>query len=54
MQKRLTALGYDTEHTNGRTGIMMLNAVREFQRKSGMKPVTGYPGLQVLTRLRQG
>jgi peptidoglycan hydrolase-like protein with peptidoglycan-binding domain len=29
-------------------------AVRDFQRKAGIQPADGYPGLKVLARLRQG
>jgi membrane-bound lytic murein transglycosylase B len=54
MQKRLTALGYETEYTDGRTSADMLASIRTFQRKVGLNPADGYPGLQVLARLRQG
>jgi lytic murein transglycosylase len=54
MQKRLTALGYETEYTDGRTSADMLASIRAYQRKVGITPADGYPGLQVLARLRQG
>jgi lytic murein transglycosylase len=54
MQKRLMSLGYETEYTDGRTSIDMINSIKTFQRKAGIKPADGYPGLEVLARLRQG
>lgn len=53
IQKRLTALGYDTGGTDGRVGQTTMRAVRDFQVKSGIEPADGYPGLKVLTRLRK-
>jgi peptidoglycan hydrolase-like protein with peptidoglycan-binding domain len=29
-------------------------AVQKFQRKVGMEPADGYPGIKLLARLRQG
>jgi peptidoglycan hydrolase-like protein with peptidoglycan-binding domain len=31
-----------------------MQAVRAYQRKVGMEPADGYPGLKVLARLREG
>lgn len=53
IQKRLTALGFDTGGTDGRVGKQTQLAVRAFQNKIGMKPADGYAGLKVLARLRQ-
>jgi membrane-bound lytic murein transglycosylase B len=54
IQQRLTKLGYDTGGTDGRVGSGTMRAVRQFQEKVGLEPADGYPGLKVLTRLRQG
>ncbi len=54
LQRRLTALGFDTGGTDGRVGSATMRAVRAFQKKAGLKPADGYAGLKVLTRLRQG
>ena len=54
LQKRLTAAGFDTGGSDGRVGIGTITAVRHFQQKVGLTPADGYPGLKVLTRLRQG
>jgi membrane-bound lytic murein transglycosylase B len=53
IQKRLTALGFDTGGTDGRVGNGTMIAVRNFQRKVGMEP-DGYAGVKLLARLRQG
>jgi membrane-bound lytic murein transglycosylase B len=53
-QRRLTALGFDTDGVDGRVGRETMLAVRAFQRKVGLGPADGYPGLKVLERLRQG
>jgi membrane-bound lytic murein transglycosylase B len=53
IQRRLTAIGFDTGGTDGRAGRDTMLAVRAFQRKVGMEPADGYVGLQVLARLRQ-
>ncbi len=52
LQRRLTALGFDTGGTDGRVGNITKRAVAAFQRKVGMK-ADGYPGLKVLALLRQ-
>ncbi|HXW24767.1 MAG TPA: lytic murein transglycosylase [Xanthobacteraceae bacterium] len=54
IQRRLTALGFDTDGTDGRVGQETMLAVRAFQRKTGLVPADGYAGLKVLARLRQG
>ena len=54
MQRRLTAAGFDTQGVDGRMGRDTMKAVRAFQRKMGMEPADGYPGLAVLARLRKG
>jgi membrane-bound lytic murein transglycosylase B len=53
IQQRLTALGFDTDGTDGRVGRDTMVAVRSFQQKVGMEPADGYAGLKVLARLRQ-
>jgi lytic murein transglycosylase len=54
IQKRLTAMGFNTEGTDGRVGRDTMKAVRAFQQKVNMDPADGYPGLAVLARLRKG
>jgi lytic murein transglycosylase len=54
IQRRLTALGFNTDGTDGRVGSDTMRAVQAFQRKVGMAPADGYAGLKVLARLRQG
>jgi lytic murein transglycosylase len=54
VQRRLTALGFDTGGADGRTGRDTLRAARAYQRKVGMQPADGYPGLALLARLRKG
>ena len=54
VQRRLTALGFDTDGTDGRVGRETMRAVRGFQRRAGLQPADGYAGLKVLARLRQG
>jgi lytic murein transglycosylase len=53
LQRRLTALGFDTDGSDGRVGRDTQRAVRDFQRKVGISPDDGYAGLKVLARLRQ-
>ena len=53
IQRRLTALGFDTGGTDGRVGNDTMRAVQDFQRKFGMTPVDGYAGVTLLTRLRE-
>ena len=54
IQKKLTAMGFDTQGTDGRVGPDTMRAVRAFQQKYGITPADGYPGLKVLARVRQG
>jgi hypothetical protein len=54
IQRRLTALGFDTGGADGRVGNGTMLAVRDYQRKVGMDPADGYAGLKLLARLRQG
>jgi membrane-bound lytic murein transglycosylase B len=54
IQRRLTALGFDTGGADGRVGNDTMRAVRAFQRRVGLTPADGYAGLKVLARLRQG
>jgi membrane-bound lytic murein transglycosylase B len=53
IQKRLTAMGYDTLGTDGRVGPDTMKAVRKFQEKVGITPADGYPGLKVLAGIRK-
>jgi lytic murein transglycosylase len=54
IQRRLTALGFDTGGADGRIGNDTMLAVRNFQRKVGLEPADGYAGVKLLARLRQG
>jgi len=54
MQVRLTKAGFDTGGTDGRVGNDTMQAVRDYQAKTGLLPADGYGGLKVLARLRQG
>jgi lytic murein transglycosylase len=54
MQVRLTKAGFDTGGTDGRVGNDTMQAIRDFQTKTGLLPADGYGGLKVLARLRQG
>jgi peptidoglycan lytic transglycosylase B len=54
IQRRLTALGFDTGGTDGRAGSDTLRAARAYEQKVGLDPADGYPGLRLLARLRQG
>jgi membrane-bound lytic murein transglycosylase B len=53
IQRRLTALGFNTQGTDGRVGRDTMVAVRAFQQKVGLEPADGYAGLKVLARLRE-
>ncbi len=54
IQRRLTALGYDTGGADGRIGNATTLAVQNYQRKIGMEPADGYAGVGLLARLRKG
>jgi lytic murein transglycosylase len=54
IQRRLTALGFDTGGADGRVGNATMRAVRAYQLKVGMKPADGYAGLKLLAKLRGG
>jgi membrane-bound lytic murein transglycosylase B len=54
IQRRLTALGFDTGSVDGRIGLATTIAVQKFQRKIGIEPADGYPGIGLLNRLRRG
>jgi hypothetical protein len=54
IQRRLTALGYDTGGSDGRIGNDTMLAVRNFQQKAGIEPADGYAGVGLLARLRNG
>jgi lytic murein transglycosylase len=54
LQRRLTALGFDTGGADGRIGNATGLAVLNYQRKFGIEPADGYPGVRLLARLRQG
>ena len=54
IQRRLTALGFDTGGADGRVGTQTMLAVQAYQRKIGMEPADGYAGVGLLARLRAG
>jgi membrane-bound lytic murein transglycosylase B len=53
MQKRLSAMGFETGGSDGRFGARTYEAVIAFQRKAGL-PLDGTPSRKVLERLRKG
>jgi len=53
IQRRLTALGFDTGGSDGRVGNATMRAIRDFQRKIKMEPADGYAGVKLLARLRE-
>jgi membrane-bound lytic murein transglycosylase B len=53
IQRRLTALGFDTGGADGRVGNGTMLAVQAYQRKVGMNPADGYAGIKLLARLRE-
>jgi membrane-bound lytic murein transglycosylase B len=53
IQRRLTALGFDTGGADGRVGNDTMRAIVAFQRKVDFKPVDGYAGVRLLARLRE-
>ena len=54
LQRRLTVLGFGTGGADGRIGNATSLAVLNYQRKFGIEPTDGYPGVKLLARLRQG
>ena len=54
IQRRLTALGYDTGGVDGRVGNDTMLAVQNYQKKLGIDPADGYAGVGLLERLRRG
>ncbi len=54
IQRRLTALGFDTGGADGRIGMGTTLAVQNYQRKAGINPADGYAGVGLLARLRHG
>jgi membrane-bound lytic murein transglycosylase B len=54
IQRRLTALGFDTGGADGRVGNATTIAVQNYQRKLRIEPADGYAGVRLLARLRQG
>lgn len=53
IQKRLTAMGFETGGADGRFGARTYEAVIAFQRKAGL-PLDGKPSRKLLERLRKG
>lgn len=53
LQALLIRSGYDVGTPDGSIGNKTIEAVKDAQRKRGL-PVTGHPGLQILTALRKG
>ena len=53
LQRRLTAIGFDTKGADGRVGAGTMQAVSDYQRKIGLE-ADGYAGVRLLARLRQG
>ena len=53
IQRRLTALGFDTGGIDGRVGNDTRVAVRTFPtQRIGMRPADGYAGVTLLEKLR--
>lgn len=52
LQRRLTALGFDTDGVDGVIGTNSRNAIRAYQRSNGL-PETGEPSRALLAALRQ-
>jgi membrane-bound lytic murein transglycosylase B len=53
IQKRLSAMGFETGGADGRFGARTYEAVIAFQRKAGL-PLDGRPSRKLLERLRKG
>lgn len=52
LQKRLTALGFDTGGTDGRAGDGTRKALQAWQKQVGFTPADGWPSDKALARLR--
>lgn len=53
LQRRLTALGFDTGGVDGVVGPMSREAIRDFQRRVGLTP-DGHPSIELLQAVRKG
>ncbi|MBI3672386.1 MAG: lytic murein transglycosylase [Rhizobiales bacterium] len=53
LQRRLTAMGYETGGSDGRFGARTYEAVLAFQKKAGL-PLDGNPSAKLLERVRKG
>jgi lytic murein transglycosylase len=53
IQHRLSERGFKVDGVDGRSGSDTIKAVAAFEKKVGMDPADGYPGLKVLARLRK-
>jgi peptidoglycan hydrolase-like protein with peptidoglycan-binding domain len=53
LQALLTRRGYDVGTPDGSIGNKTIDAIKDAQRRLGL-PVTGHPGVQILTALRRG
>ncbi|WP_118136031.1 lytic murein transglycosylase [Oceanicella sp. SM1341] len=51
LQERLTALGFDTQGSDGLVGPNTIEAIRAFQRQAGLAP-DGFPTKQLLARVK--
>ena len=53
LQRRLSALGFETGGSDGRFGARTYEAVIAYQKSVGL-PLDGVPSLKLLERLRKG
>ena len=53
LQRRLTAMGFDTGGVDGVVGPMSREAIRKFQRTKGLIP-DGYPSLELFAEVQKG
>lgn len=53
IQQRLKDRGFKPDGVDGRAGSDTIKAVLAYEKKVGIVPADGYPGLKVLARLRQ-
>lgn len=53
LQRRLTALGFDTGGIDGVVGPKSREAIRDFQRQAGLTP-DGHPSVELLDAVRKG